>query len=432
MNRKKLAIEGGIPAKITPNLTMAPGAMEAGEEEKKAVCEVIEKRWFSRYYGPDDFPSRVKLLEEEFARKMGARYALGVNSCTSALLCSLTAVGVGPGDEVIVPAYTFFASCSVILSAKAIPVIAEIDDSLTLDPDDFERKITPRTKAVIPVHMRGAPCDMERIMRIAKKNNLRIIEDVAQACGGSYRGKRLGTFGDCNAFSFQFRKTLSVGEGGMVTSDDEKFYDRAQMCHDTALCWRPGGVRGRFIPSRYEGELFPGYNFRMSELVGAALRVQLHRMDDLIERMRQRKEKIKEGISGIKGISFRRLNDPAGDTAIALFFHLPDEAITAKFTKALVAEGVAASSVYDKGIPDWHIASNWEMVLKKWTPTSEGCPYTCPYFKGPKIEYSAKDICPQTLRLLSKAVQIDIPPQMTMDDCEMIAEGVHKVADAYL
>jgi len=426
--KKVLAIDGGIPAKTTPNLLMAPGAMEAGEDEKRAVCEVIENRWFSRYYGPENYPSRVRLLEEEFAEKMGIKYALGVNSCTSALLCSLVAVGVGPGDEVIVPAYTFFASCSAIVSAKAIPVIAEIDDSLTLDPDDFKSKITPRAKAVIPVHMRGAPCDMEPIMKIAKDNNLYVIEDVAQACGGSYRGKFLGTFGDCNSFSFQFRKILSVGEGGMVTTDDEQLYDRAQMCHDTALCWRPGGMRGRFIPSRYEGELFPGYNFRMPELIGAALRVQLKRMDGMVERMRQFKKRIMNAISDVKGLKFRRLNDQVGDTAIALFMYLPDENITNRFAKALVAEGVAASSVYSKGIPDWHIARYWEMIINKWTATSEGCPYTCPYYKNPNMEYSAEEICPKTLKLLRTA----IPPQMTLDDCDMIAEGVRKVAAAYL
>jgi 8-amino-3,8-dideoxy-alpha-D-manno-octulosonate transaminase len=427
---KKLAIEGGQPAKTTPNQIMAPGAMEVGEEEKSAIYEVIERKWFSRYYGPKDFPSRVQLFEQEFAKKMGIKYALGVNSGTSALICALTAVGVGPGDEVIVPAYTFFASCSAIVSVKAIPVIAEIDDSFTLDPDDFEKKITPRTKAVIVVHMRGVPCQMHQIMQIAGQYNIKVVEDVAQACGGSFKGKRLGNFGDCNAYSFQFRKILSVGEGGMVTTDDEILYNRAQMCHDTALCWRPGGVRGRFIPARYKGELFPGFNFRMPELIGAALRVQLTRLDNIIERMRSHKRKIKNGILDIKGIKFRRLNDPEGDTAVALVFSLPDEALTQKFSEALVAEGISATSIYNKGIPDWHIASYWEMILKKWTATKEGCPYTCPYYKGEEPQYS--NVCPNTLKLLGRAIQIDIPPQLTEEDCDMIIEGVYKVSEAYL
>ncbi len=153
---------------------------------------------------------------------------MAVNSCTSALISSLVAVGVGPGDEVIVPGYTFFASCAVIPVVKAIPILAEIDDSFTLDPDDFEKKITSRTKAVIPVHMRGVPCQMDRIMEIAKKHNIKVVEDAAQACGGTFKDKRLGTLGDCNAYSFQYHKIITAGEGGMVATDDDLPYDRAK------------------------------------------------------------------------------------------------------------------------------------------------------------------------------------------------------------
>lgn len=347
LSREKLAIEGGKPVKTTPNPPMFPGGLEIGEEEKKAVCEVIDHKYLFRYYGPEEFPSRVKLLEQEFAKKIRVKYALAVNSCTSALISSLVAVGVGPGDEVIIPGYTFFATCAAVIAAKAIPVICEVDDSLTLDPDDFEQKITPRTKAVIPVHMRGASCNMDRIMDIAKKHNIKVVEDVAQACGGSYKGKMLGSFGDCNAFSFQYHKIITAGEGGMVTTNDQFLYDRAQEYHDTAACWRPGGPEKRFSSARYKGELFPGVNFRMSELTGAVLRVQLKRLDGLIERMRKNKRRIKEAISDIKGIEFRRLNDPEGDTAICLVFFLPTADLAKKFAEALRAEGVEANSIYN-------------------------------------------------------------------------------------
>ncbi len=428
---RKLAIEGGSPAKATPDIPMFPGGLEIGEEEKKAVCEVIDHKYLFRYYGPEEFASRVELLEEEFAQKMGIKHALAVNSCTSALISSLIAVGVGPGDEVIVPGYTFFASCAVIPIVKAIPILAEIDDSFTLDPDDFERKITSRTKAVIPVHMRGAPCQMDRIMEIAKRHNIKVVEDAAQACGGTFKGKRLGTFGDCNAYSFQYHKIITTGEGGMVATDDDFLYDRAQMYHDVAACWRPGGPGKRFTSARYKGELFPGVNFRMAELIGAVARVQVRRLDGLIERMRKNKKRIKNAISDIEGIKFRRLNDPEGDTAIALFFFLPTVDLTKRFAQALKAERISVNSVYDKGVPDWHIYSYWEMIINKWTATPEGCPYTCPYYKGPEPKYSA-DMLPNTSDLLSKSIQIDIPPQLTDEDCDMIAEGVHKVADAYL
>jgi len=424
---EKLAIEGGMPAKTTPNIPMFPGGMEIGEEERREILDVLEHKYLFRYYGPSEAPSKVRALEVEFAKRMGVAHALAVNSCTSALMCSLVAVGVGPGMEVIVPGYTFFATCAAVIAVKAIPIIAEVDESLTLDPSDFERKITPRTKAVIPVHMRGAPARMDRIVEIAEKHNLAVVEDVAQACGGSFAGRPLGSFGDCNAFSLQYHKIITSGEGGMVVTNDELLYDRAQAYHDTAACWRPD----RFGLPRYEGEVFPGVNFRMSELHGAVALAQLRKLDSLIGRMRQNKKRIKDQISDIANIEFRRLNDPEGDTAICLIFFLPDETVTKKFAHALKAEGVEAGCIFDKGVPDWHIYAHWKMVMDKVTATPEGCPYTCPYYEGPAPEYSP-DMCPKTLDLLSRTIHIDIPPQMTQEDCDMVAKAVRKVARAYL
>ena len=421
---EKLAIDGGTPVKTTKNPPMYPGGLEIGEDERREILDVLDHKYLFRYYGPSDAPSKVRQLEVEFAEMIGMKYGLAVNSCTSALISSLIAVGVGPGAEVIVPGYTFFASCASVVAAKAVPIIAEVDDSLTMDPDDFEKKITPRTKAVIPVHMRGAPCNMDRIMSIAKKHNIKVIEDVAQACGGSYKGKRLGSFGDCSAFSLQYHKIITAGEGGIVLTNDQILYDRAQAYHDTAACWRPD----RFGLPRYEGEVFPGVNFRMSELAGAVALAQIRKLDGLLAGMRRNKKRIKDGISDLKGITFRRLNDAEGDTAIALIFYLPDKAITARFAEALQAEGVAAACIFDKGIPDWHIYAHWKHIIEKVTATPEGCPYTCQFY-GKKVEYSP-DMCPNTLDLLSRSIHLDIPPQMTDDDCDMIAHGIRKVARA--
>ena len=233
---EKLAIYGGPKAKTTSNYPMYPGGLEIGEEEKKLVMEVLDRKYLFRYYGPEKHPSKVREFEVAFAKKTGARYALAVNSCTSALISALVACGVGPGDEVIVNGYTFFASCASIVGAKAIPVIAEVDETLTIDPDDIEKKITASTKAIIVVHMRGVPCDMDRIMAIARKHNLKVIEDCAQALGGTYKGKYLGTFGDCGCYSFQYHKIITAGEGGMMVTNDERLYDRAMGYHDTAAC----------------------------------------------------------------------------------------------------------------------------------------------------------------------------------------------------
>ena len=430
---EKLAINGGSKAKTTPNLPMFPGGLEIGEEERKELMEVLNRKYLFRYYGPEEFPSKVRELEVKFAGKIGSKYALAVNSCTSALITSLVACGVGPGDEVIVPGYTFFASCAAIVAAKAIPVIAEVDETLTLDPDDLERKITPYTKAVIPVHMRGVPCNMDRIMEIAKRHNLKVIEDVAQACGGTYKGKYLGTFGDCGCFSFQYHKIITAGEGGIIITDDDMLYDRCMGYHDTAACWRPD----RFGEERYKGELFCGVNYRMSELTGAVLLAQLKKLDKLLSLMRRNQKIILNGIKDINGIKVRPVNDPDGDVGICVIFYLPREEITDRFASALQAEGIAAAGrskigvaagASSKALPDWHIYSYWDHVIGKATPTKEGCPYTCPYYKGNAPDNYSNDMCPKTLEYLNRSIHLDVPAQLTEEDCKMIVKGIGKVA----
>jgi dTDP-4-amino-4,6-dideoxygalactose transaminase len=203
--------------------------------------------------------------------------------------------------------------------------------------------------------------------------------------------------------------------------------------HDAAACWRPGGPEKRFAKARYNGELFPGVNYRMNEISGAILRVQLERLDGLLAQMRQNKSRIKSAITDIKGIEFRRLNDLDGDTGIVLIFFLPTTEITGKFAEALKAEGIGSSSMHNKSVPDWHIYNHWEMILNKWSATQEGCPYTCEYYlkKGGNVKYTP-DMNPNTLQYLQRSIHIDIPPQMTEEDCDMITDGILKVANAYL
>ena len=197
---------------------------------RTAIRKILKKEanppaaWLFRYYGTG---SRVEKFENEFAGKIGCRYALGVNSGTSALIAAMVAAKVGPGAEVILPGYTFFASVSAIVVARAIPVIAEIDESLTLDPAAVERAITPRTRAILAVHMLGLPAKMDKLRAIADKHNLVLIEDVAQATGGSYRGRMLGNWGDVGCFSFDAYKVMGTGEGGAVTG--EQFMDAGAL-----------------------------------------------------------------------------------------------------------------------------------------------------------------------------------------------------------
>jgi dTDP-4-amino-4,6-dideoxygalactose transaminase len=242
--------------------------MRLGAEEEKAVVDVLRSKRLFRYYGPGSGGSKVDEFEGAFARHLGTGRAVAVSSGSAALVCGLAALGVGPGDEVIVPAYTWIASAGAVVAAGAVPVLAEIDQSLTLDAGDAESKITHRTRAIMPVHMRGAPCEMHRIMRLARSRGLKVLEDVAQATGGSFRGQRLGSIGDAGAFSFQFNKIITCGEGGIASTRDAEIHERILMYHDVI-----GGLRNG-IP---KGRILNGLNFRMSELHGAIMLVQLRR-----------------------------------------------------------------------------------------------------------------------------------------------------------
>ena len=205
------------------------------------------------------------------------------------MACGLAALGIGPGDEVIVPAYTWIASAAAVLMVGAVPVIAEVDDALTLDPEDTESRITSRTAALLPVHMRGAPCNMDALVNLASQRGLHVLEDAAQACGASYHGKRLGTIGDVGAFSLQFNKILTSGEGGLVTTDDRDRYERALLFHDVAAIMRD---------DLDVGDNFVGITCRMSELQGAVALAQLGKLEQILSDMRANFAFIRDRVSG--------------------------------------------------------------------------------------------------------------------------------------
>jgi 8-amino-3,8-dideoxy-alpha-D-manno-octulosonate transaminase len=421
-----LALNGGPKARTRESPPMYPGGLEIGEEEKREVMEVLDSRYLFRYYGPADVPSKVKRLEEEYSRYVGVKHSLAVNSCTSALITALIAVGVEPGDEVIVPAYTFFASCAAVVAAKAVPVICEVDKTLTMDPADLERKITKRTKAILPVHMRGMPARMDRIMEIATRHKLKVVEDVAQSNGGSFKGRKLGSIGDAGAFSLQYHKIITAGEGGVITTNGDLIYTRSQAYHDIAACWR----KDRFAPPEFEGEIFFGVNFRMSELHGAVALAQFRKLDGIVARMRHNQSRIISQIRDVPYVELRETTDGAGDTAVCVVFYLPDASQVRGFCEALRAEGIGAAGVYDKGIPDWHMYQHWTILHKKMMPTKKGCPFNCA-LTDPAPEYRP-DACPQTAAILARSVHIDIPPQLEDKDCDEIALGIRKVGQVLL
>lgn len=388
--------------------------------------ENLPSPWLARYFGPKKVTKADKL--EAYARKLfGVKYALAVNSGTSALTCAYVSAGIGPGDEVIVPAYTFYATASQVVTAKAIPVIAEINDSLTIDPVDVERKITCRTRAIVPVHMSGFCSNMEAILKIAKKHRLLVIEDNAQACGGTYKGKLLGSIGDIGCFSLSSFKITGGGEGGMVLTDDERIYIRATSLHDSSGCWRPD----RYAPERFPGELFCGENYRMSELDASVILAQLRKTVAQAKRFNRNMKRVLARIRNYKNVSPRRSNDINGDVGYQVVFFADSEPLADKLVEALTAEGVPAHTRGTKKCRDWHYYQYWEQILEKKSASREGCPFTCPYYKGNALEKYSPDMCPTSISLCDRAIHISIDQWWTAEDCKRIAEAINKVFSVY-
>jgi 8-amino-3,8-dideoxy-alpha-D-manno-octulosonate transaminase len=370
-----------------------PGYYWIGEEEEKELLDLIRNRYLFRYGKETDesFKHRVKTLEEEVSRGFGVKYALAVSSGTAALIVAMAAAGIGPGDEVIVPGYTFIASMSSVIICDAVPVLAEIDESLTLDSGDVERRITPHTKAILPVHMIGNPADMDALKEIADKHDLLLIEDTAQAFGGSYKGKKLGTIGILGTYSFNIYKTINAGDGGMVVTDDEELYKQAFAYHD----------QGHF-PLRMGVEVgnraVIGQNFRMTELNAAVLLAQYRKLDNILRRLRALKSRFKQKIEDINGLEFRRLNDPEGECGTILTVFLPD-----KKSADAAAEKLNTTTVAHSG---WHVYNNMENILNMRTINPRSNPLKNSHYKG-KAEYR-KGMLPQTDRLLERAINISV------------------------
>ncbi len=328
-----------------------PGHEWIGQEERDGVLEVVESGHLFRYGSPDDpaFRKKVHTFERELATACGVRHALATTSGSASLVTSLLALGITAGDEVIVPAYTFVATYSSIIFCGAVPVLAEIDESLNLDPHDVERRITAKTRAVMPVHMLGNPCDMDAIQSIAGRHGLAVIEDACQAVGGSYRGRRLGTMGRIGAFSLNVFKTITAGDGGAVVTDDTDLYHRAFAIHDQGHLPHRTGVE---VGARS----ILGLNFRMNELTGAVALAQLRKLDAILATLREKKARFKRGIDGVPGMRFRTLPDPAGDCATLCTVIFDDAARAAR-----VADRLGTMTVDRSG---WHVYANMEHVTR--------------------------------------------------------------------
>lgn len=371
-----------------------PGLNFVGAEELAEVTEVLLSRQLSRYRFNDlegrISPSKVYQFERVAEKCFGAKHSLALNSCTSALLAGISAMNIGPGDEVIVPGYTFIASIAAIVYARAVPILAEIDESLTLDPEDVERKITPRTKAILAVHMLGGPCNMDKLNEIAERHSICLIEDVAQACGGSYKGRSLGSIGAFGAFSLNVFKTITAGDGGILVTNNTKLYERAFAFHDH------GSKPMRF--GLADDDSLLGLNLRMNELVGAVALAQIRKLDLIIETLRTKKQLFKSLLKETPGLEFRILNDEEGDcsTALVLFFKDLQQAET-------IAAALSSRTLLQTGK---HFYGNMIQLLNKSLPTAQGCPFTCEQFPT-TVEYY-NGMLPRTDDILGRAVCLSV------------------------
>lgn len=417
-NEWRLAIDGGRPALSRP-VNHYHGAAFLGDEEKAAVLEVLESRSLYRYYGPN-LLGKVAAFESAFSSYIGTQFALACSSGTAALRLCLIGAGIGPGDEVILPAATFIASAGAVVAQGAVPVFAEVDRLLTLDPEDVESKITTRTRAIMPVHLYGVSCDMGRLTALARRHDLRIIEDVAQACGVPAGPRKLGSLGHLGAFSFQLEKHITAGEGGAVVTDDEELWAKAASYHDQG-----GSVRIRAGDERAGAQRKPmmGENLRMGEISGAILGCQLSKLDHILARSKQALVQVREACGDVQADWLA--DDPVrAEYATVVALLAPDPVVARKVVRALRSEGLLSTQVYG-GQPVY-----LSEQLRNRRLYVDRCAFSCPRL-GHAPAYRP-GLCPRSEDLLARSVAVLLGPAYSEEDCSGISFGLRKVARAYL
>lgn len=414
MSKEKLAIDGGTPV-ITEGIPSGMhGPSVIDQREIDAAAEVLKSGKLFRFCEG----SHVAAFQEEAAELVGVKHALMVNSGTSALICGLTGVGVGPGDEVIVPGYTYISTTASVVGVGAVPVIAEIDESLGLDPQDVEKKISPYTKAIIPVYMQGVPARINAIMDIASKHNLKVVEDCCQCIGGRYRGRYVGSIGDAGAWSLNYYKIITTGEGGVVFTDDYVTFEKAAFASEPGL---PMWMRD----SEWETAPFSCQCYRPSEIMGAIAQVQLSKMEDILSHTRRLKKAFLSELAEPKGYQLQYVDDPDGECGISAAIIVRDQELASRYAEVLQAEGLGAGTAYNEGFPDRHIYSYWDSILDKNSPHPTGYPWKDPAYKG-SVEYS-RDMCPRTLSILSRALRFGFNVNMREEHAQLMAAAINKV-----
>ena len=414
-----LAVDGGKPVRVKPLRATYYGPESYDDKELAQLREVLEKRQPFRWYGPGKQPPmKVLAFEKELAARMQTKYALAVTSGTAALTTALAALGIGPGDEVILPAWSWYACFNSIVMNGALPVFAESDTSFNIDPADLESKITPQTKAIMVVHTAGNPADMDAIAAIARPRGVKVLEDCAQSLGGSYRGKPLGSIGDIGMYSFQIAKTISSGEGGAVVTNDPLLFERATRYHDLGILRPPH----QEILGRAELEGMIGNQYRMSEFTGAVLLAQIRKLDTIIAALRGHARRVYEAIAVLPDLDLRHRPDPAGDIGSTIWLGFPSQAQRDRFITAMRGENVPADYPLDVALVPLQPCAEHKLTSHPHWPsfTTE---------RGRSIRYGS-ECCPRTIAIHRRFAGITLDWSYSRGDADDIIAAIRKVYPA--
>jgi 8-amino-3,8-dideoxy-alpha-D-manno-octulosonate transaminase len=400
-------------------LRLGRGLGVLGDDETAAVIEVLKSRKLFRYDVTREH-SAVAAFEDALAARTGAAHAVAVSSGTAALRTGFAALGVGCGDEVIVPAFTFIATVNAVITMGAVPIFCEVDETLTMDPRDLVAKITPRTAAIVPVHLENVAADMDALLAAA--GDVPVFEDAAQALGATYHGRSVGTFGALGAFSLQASKNITSGEGGAVLTNDDTLGVRAGRYQDQGgqFVTQYGNVRGAEL-----GEPFAGENLRMTEIGGAIAGVQLGKLDAMVDALRANASAIENAVGDVNGLTPRRRPDPAGAVGSSLTWFAPTPEDARALIGALRTEGVPAAQMYD-GKPVYSAPA----ILAKQTASGKGGPWNCA--EHPSDVTYEMGMCPQTEDLAARSITVGIGPAFDAEDCAAVADAIRTGAGKLL
>jgi len=396
-----------------------PGFELFGEEERKEVNDVMETGILMRYGfdGPRKGNWKAKELEKAITEVFGCKYAQLTSSGTSALTTAMAALGIGAGDEIIMPCFTFVASFEAVLSVGAVPVLVDIDETLTLNPDAVRAAITSQTKCIMPVHMCGSMANLDALQQICTEHKLILLEDACQSIGAKYKGRSLGTIGDAGTFSFDFVKTITCAEGGVVMTNKEDLYIKSDGYTDHGHD-HTGVDRGADLHP------FIGYNYRISELHAAVGLAQIRKLDNFLSIQKKNTRILRAHLEQIPEVSFRVIPEGGEDSCSFLSWFLPTEELTKAVVDEMKTQGILAGNFYWY-VNNWHYISKWDHLKNAETLNALGETLNAALLKLKSTNFSASDAIMS--RCISTAISLLWTDEQIKEKGSKMAAAIQKV-----